>query len=370
MSCGKIAHDFATALGTADSTHPTKIRHVVRACASASASRARAFGETHGVSHQYQHDTHESFLSCLDTLQQCDIVHVSSLNHQHRHQVLALIAAGKNVLCEKPMGVNFEEVEEMLKAADAAGVFLGEGMWTRFFPAVIHARELMESRAIGDVVSAQCDFSFASTPEDSPRLWRNDLGGGGLLDVGCYTLAMVDMCFRASARAVVRSERCKASAIVADGVDVAGGALLAYGKDDNVVGDEADEGLATCAWGIAARTEEACFVAGTEGSIKIMSPMHCPDTVVVTDASGRSTAKTFPLPPAARPADVYHYVNSRGLIYEADAAAECLRRGDREFKEFGWDDSRRLIRRMDAIREEIGVTYAADGPTAARSRKP
>ena len=82
------------------------------------------------------------------------------------------------MLCEKPMGVNFEEVEEMLKAADAAGVLLGEGMWTRFFPAVIHARELMESRANGDVVNAQCDFSFATTPEDSPRIWRKHLRFG------------------------------------------------------------------------------------------------------------------------------------------------------------------------------------------------
>lgn len=114
--------------------------------------------------------------------------------------------------------------------------------------------------------------------------------------------------------------------------------------------------MATCAWGIAARGEETCFVAGTKGSIKIVSPMHCPDTVVVTDASGASVTKTFALPPAAG-TDAYHYRNSRGLIYEANAAAECLRRGDREFREFDWDDSRRLVRRMDDIRDRVGVKY-------------
>ena len=84
--------------------------------------------------------------------------------------------------------------------------------------------------------------------------------------------------------------------------------------------------------------------------------MHCPDTVVVTDASGASVTKTFALPPAAG-TDAYHYRNSRGLIYEANAAAECLRRGDREFREFDWDDSRRLVRRMDDIRDRVGVKY-------------
>jgi dihydrodiol dehydrogenase / D-xylose 1-dehydrogenase (NADP) len=328
---------------------------VVQACASASASRASAFGEAHGVPARYRHDSHESFLSCPDTLQQCDIVHVSSLNHQHRDQVLALIAAGKNVLCEKPMGMNLLEVEEMQRAADAAGVFLGEGMWTRFFPAVKHVKELIRSNAIGEVVSAHCDFSFASTPLDSPRLWRVDLGGGGLLDVGCYVLAMVDMCFRAGGYNVVQSAKSSASAIVKEGVDVAGGALLAYEKEKGD-GTEIREALATCAWGIAARGEETCFVAGTKGSIKIVSPMHCPDTVVVTDASGASVTKTFALPPAVK-TDAYHYRNSRGLIYEANAAAECLRRGDREFREFDWDDSRRLVRRMDDIRDRVGVKY-------------
>ena len=45
------------------------------------------------------------------------------------------------------------------------------------------------------------------------------------------------------------------------------------------------------------------------------------------------------------------------MSLKAEAAAECLRRGDREFREFDWDDSRRLVRRMDDIRDRVGVKY-------------
>ena len=66
---------------------------------------------------------------------------------------------GKNVLCEKPFASNGEEVAEMYAAADAAGVLLQEGMWTRFFPATEHARTALAEGAIGTPRVLQSTFS-------------------------------------------------------------------------------------------------------------------------------------------------------------------------------------------------------------------
>ena len=70
-----------------------------------------------------------------------------------------LASPGKNVLCEKPFASNGAEVAEMYEAADAAGVLLQEGMWTRFFPATEHARTALAEGVIGQPRVLQSTFS-------------------------------------------------------------------------------------------------------------------------------------------------------------------------------------------------------------------
>eukprot|EP01051_Picozoa_sp_SAG22_P010746 SAG22_NODE_984_length_6161_cov_19.034807_4_plen_116_part_00 len=75
--------------------------------------------------------------------------------------------AGKHVLCEKPFAASSEEVAEMYAAADANGVMLQEGMWTRFFPATEHARAALAAGAIGAPKTLQSTFSDRCYPSQA-----------------------------------------------------------------------------------------------------------------------------------------------------------------------------------------------------------
>ena len=67
---------------------------------------------------------------------------------------------GKHVLCEKPMGINKGEVEEMIDCAKDNNVFLMEGLWSRFNPALLKMKSELDSGAIGEIRYIQADFAF------------------------------------------------------------------------------------------------------------------------------------------------------------------------------------------------------------------
>src|SRR6266487_877198 len=97
--------------------------------------------------------------------QEIEAVYVATPVHLHAEQTIAAAEAGKHVLCEKPMAMGAAECDRMIAACRAAGVRLGIAYYRHFYPAVIRAKELISSGAIGAPVFAQM---IASEPFD-PR---------------------------------------------------------------------------------------------------------------------------------------------------------------------------------------------------------
>ena len=87
----------------------------------------------------------------------------------HKAHTLLAIEAGKHILCEKALATTVADAQEMYAAATQQDVMLQDGLWSRFFPAVEHARHLIEEGAIGDVVMVQADFD-ALASELSERI--------------------------------------------------------------------------------------------------------------------------------------------------------------------------------------------------------
>jgi predicted dehydrogenase len=138
-----------------------------------------------------------------------DAVLVTTPNACHLDDVLTAIAAGKPVLCEKPLAVSAEECKRMVEAARAGGVLLGVAQVFRFNESVRAMREWASAARVGRLVFARGEFSFAAG-STHPRKWIYDAaiaGGGPILDVGVHcvdTLRFVlgDEVVRVSARAV------------------------------------------------------------------------------------------------------------------------------------------------------------------------
>jgi len=144
-----------------------------------------------------------------------DLVYNPLPNSLHHPWTLRALEAGKHVLCEKPIGLNAREAEEMAAAASASGKHLMEAFMYRFHPAV---RELVarSRRAI------HVDASFGFKLRDGGDIRLNaKLGGGALLDVGCYTVSVARWILGEPDQVVARST-------MRNGVDMTTSALLRF----------------------------------------------------------------------------------------------------------------------------------------------
>lgn len=150
------------------------VAHVV----STTPARAAEFAAEHGI------PKHGSDLAAALADPETDAVYISSTNEKHREQALAAIAAGKHVLCEKPLAMTVEEAAEMVRAAQAAGVTFATNHHLRCSGSHRAVRALIEGGRIGRVLSLRI-FHAVHLPE-SLRGWRIDnpgAGGGVIPDI-------------------------------------------------------------------------------------------------------------------------------------------------------------------------------------------
>ena len=124
-----------------------------------------------------------------------DAVYIPLPNHLHVEWSIKALRAGKHVLCEKPIARNAAEAELLLHEAEKfPGLKMMEAFMYRFHPQTSAVLELIRDGAIGEVRNVQTMFSYYN---DNPKDVRNqaDIGGGGLLDIGCYCISYSRLVF-------------------------------------------------------------------------------------------------------------------------------------------------------------------------------
>jgi predicted dehydrogenase len=110
-------------------------------------------------------------------------------NHLHVSWSLEALKAGKHVLCEKPISLAAHEVNTLIQARDQYTLKIGEAFMTRMHPQWLRTKELVQTGEIGDLRSTVCTFSYFNV---DPNNVRNilDIGGGAVMDIGCYPITM------------------------------------------------------------------------------------------------------------------------------------------------------------------------------------
>ena len=149
------------------------------AVASRDADRARAFAEETGIPTSY--GSYEELLAD----ENIDAIYNPLPNSLHKEWTIRAAEAGKHILCEKPLTLSAAECREMTDAASKAGVKLMEGFMYRFHPRTNQALEMLHDGAIGDIKQIRSSFTFKLDRPNDIR-WDLDLGGGALMDLGCY----------------------------------------------------------------------------------------------------------------------------------------------------------------------------------------
>lgn len=259
-------------------------------------------------------------------------------NHLHVPMTLAAAAAGKHVLCEKPIAITAEEASRLREAA--SHVHIAEAFMVRHHPQWQHAQQLIRSGVIGDLRSIQVVFSYFNV---DPANIRNmaGIGGGGLLDIGCYAVVAGRYLFEAEPARVI-------SLIDMDpnfGVDRAASALMDFGSGRHLT--------------LTVSTQMVPFqrvqAFGTKGRLEIEIPFNAPPDkptrIFLDDGSLHGGASAQPLE--------FPEVDQYQLQGEAFSRAV---RGEEPLA-YGLDDALQNLRILDALRRS-GETSAWESVAA------
>lgn len=139
--------------------------------------------------HEKNYNTYESFEAVLDD-KSVEIVTVATPNHLHKELCIAAMAAGKNVICEKPVAMNSAELQEMIDASKKYGVIFTVHQNRRWDQDFLIVKKLLEENALGPVFRIE---SRVHGSRGIPGDWRNrkEFGGGMLLDWGVHLLDQI-----------------------------------------------------------------------------------------------------------------------------------------------------------------------------------
>jgi predicted dehydrogenase len=168
----------------------------------ASRDERRAATTASGLGIPRAYGSYDALLADADV----EAVYIPLPNHLHREWTIRAAAAGKHVLCEKPLALTAAEAREMVDACAAAGVLLMEAFMYRLHPMWRRVRELVEGGAIGDLVTIQAFFSYRNV---DPADIRNiaEYGGGAMLDIGCYPVNVARWMFDGEPDSVLAAVR-------------------------------------------------------------------------------------------------------------------------------------------------------------------
>ncbi len=146
-------------------------------------AKARENAATYGIPHVFA--STEELSHCPEV----DAVLVTTPNACHLLDILAAVAAGKPVLCEKPMGMNADECRQMVEAARGAGVLLGVAQVFRFEESTNRFRARVAAGDIGHPIFARSEFSYPGKHHGRTWLYNRSLSGGGpIADVGVHCI--------------------------------------------------------------------------------------------------------------------------------------------------------------------------------------
>ena len=216
------------------------------------ASRTQAFAEAFAA----EFDVPRAYGSydALFAADDVDVVYIGTPIGTHYEVARRALLAGKHVLLEKAFTTTAAEARELAALATAQGRFLMEAMWMRFNPAIQQVLEEIAAGAIGDVRTVQAGFGFPPPP--GAIHWRQDLGGGSLLDMGVYPLSFAHLVMGVPDSVEATGE------MRDDGLDITASVFLRYG----------DGRFAHALSSLAGPVDPVASVGGSRGTISLDAP--------------------------------------------------------------------------------------------------
>jgi predicted dehydrogenase len=320
LATGKIARSFARDL------HATP-GAAITAVGSRSRESAEAFAREHGSESTRPHGSYADLVADPEV----DVVYVASPHSLHLEHARLAFAAGKPVLCEKPLTLTRADGEALF--GSAGDLFCMEAMWMACHPLVRDLRERLAAGEFGTPRQLHADLGFVAGEKATARMWDPALGAGVLLDAGVYPLTFARLMLGPYAEAVAVGD------LAESGIDV----------DVAIAARHHSGAVSALTTSMTSKSPRAATIATDEGLLEVPADFHHPSYAVWTPAGGEPRRLE---PPSA--------VYGRGLGNEAAHVQDCLAEGLAESPLVPRAQTLELLGVMDRLRGQLGVTYAAD----------
>ncbi|MEO5981496.1 MAG: Gfo/Idh/MocA family oxidoreductase [Pedococcus sp.] len=323
LGTGWIADQFVASVGR-------HTQQVVTAVGSRTQEAADRAATTWGVS--LAHGCYEALVADPEV----DVVYVATPHNFHLPHALLAIEAVKHVLVEKPVGLDAEEARTIGAAAERAGVFCMEAMWTLFLPKFDVVRQVLADGVLGEVVAAQADMGERF--DEPHRMMRADLAGGPLLDLGTYAATFATW---------VLGPVDTVTAVATPAPNGMNGQL-------SIALSTKAGGTASLYTSMLADSATTGSIIGTEGRIDLGTRFYLPGPMTLHQRGGPSLSWSEPM------------VEHEALHYEAAEVARRITAGETGSPLRPWAATVATLDVMDRVRVATGLDFAE--ARAARDR--
>jgi predicted dehydrogenase len=324
LATGKIARSFAADLALVPGAR-------LAAVGSRSEGSARAFASEYGDSGTRAHGSYEALVADPGV----EVVYVATPHSLHLDGARAAFAAGRHVLCEKPLTLRTSDAEEMVRLATEHDRFLMEAMWTTCHPVVRQLRRELASGRFGTPHHLAAELGFRVDAPPTSRLLAPELGGGALLDMGIYPLTLAHLLLGEA------EELRGVGTVTGTGVDL----------DVAIAGRYPGGAVATLHASMTSWSSRSASIATDLGRVELHGDFHHPTSAVFTPV-GRPEQRVVLTGDGP--------VIGRGYGNEVVEVERCVRAGLRESPLVPHEQTLTILRQMDALRADLGIRYPDD----------
>lgn len=334
---GNIANNFADGLKESFSGQLTAI-------ASKNNERRESFGDKYNIDAALRFSSYDDLLNS----ENIDAVYISTPHTLHAEWTIKAAGKGKHVLCEKPGAVNFREGQQVIEAVRQAGVFYMEGFMYRCHPQIPALVNLIKEKKIGEVKNIKSSFGFdmgKTVPES--RLFRTDLAGGAILDVGVYPISFSRMVAGAAlGKKFINPKSITGTATIGEtGVDEISHATLEF---ENGI-------IAEASTAIRKEMKNNAIITGTKGTIELNQPW-------APGREGGPYHSTFKISSN----DQTEIIDFKGpehlFFFEAELSSQTILKEKTEapYPAMTWEDTLGNLKTLDKWRKIIGYSLPQD----------
>lgn len=317
LAPGGIAHKLAEAVDKLEGVE-------AYAVASRDYQRAKDFADKWG--YQKAYGSYEEMLKDPEV----ELVYVATPHSHHYQYAKMCLEYGKHVLVEKAFTVNAKQAEELIRISKEKNLLLAEAIWTRYMPSRKMIDELVDSGVIGKVTSLTANLGY--TIDHVERMQNPELAGGALLDLGVYPINFALMTFHGEIKDITTT-----AVMSPKGVDWINSVTLTF-KDGK---------MAVLHSNMLVTTDRQGVIFGSNGFIEVQNINNCEEIRVYNKEREMIGKHQVP-----------EQIN--GYEYEVLSCMKAIQEGKCECPEMPHEETLRVMKLMDEIREIWGMKYPCE----------